>query len=324
MITISSPSSFSGFDRTAVFSFTGSAADAGSAIDAVLEDADTGQVIAARRLHLDAAATARFDTAPLLRRTMMLCPTAGATGLAAADDAMFRVRMRVGTTVTEPVRLLCTLPEWNALTCISVMPRQRTIRYGESDRLMFFSLSDFTVRVETRTADGKTAETSYSWNGDGGLVVLRLRTGDFDPDTCSICVRISGSTVAEYAVVPPEGSRMRIAWRSELGTVEHYTFPVVARRTAVGGTAAVTLAGGVCTVAGTAHDETVLKSHCEPAAVVDMLAAIARSPQVWAVDDETEEYVSVAVVTQQVVTRSFGEPSNVELTVRPSQNGVAL
>ena len=323
MIEIITPSNLSPFDRPAVFRFTGQAADAGAAIDALLEDADTGAVLAARRIRLDGSAAAEFDAAPVLRRAMMLQPAGGATGLAGAADAMFRVRMTAGGVQSERVTLICTAPARNALTLMSQMPGKRHIRYGESDVLTFYAMSDFSVRIEVRT--GTTASSHrYDWTGDAGLVALRLRTSDFDSAAESIGVYVNNALMAEYEVEPAAGEALRIAWRNGSGIIEHYTFALVARSTAAAERRSVRLTDGVCTVAAQWHEQLQLASQYEPAAVVDALAGIAVSPQVWAVDGQTGAYVSVGVVTGEVVTRRQGEPSNVGLTVRPSQNGVRL
>ena len=325
MIKIVSPSNFSSFDTQAVFRFTSDVtADAGAAVEALLEDADTGGVIAARRLRLDSSAAAVFDVAPILRRAMELRPAAGATGLAAADDAMFRVRMRVGMTVSDAVTLLCSQPVTNSLACLTAMPVRRTIRRGDCDRLLFYAMADFAVDIEAGRDNGTADSAVYEWSGDGGLVVLRLRAADFGGDVRRLTVRTGSRVVAEYEVEEPTAGSMRLAWRTSLGSVEHYTFPVVVRREVVSGNRTVRLADGTCTLSGDAHAEIVLRSHREPSAVVDALAGIVASPQVWLTDEATGDYLSVTVETRQAATRSFGEPSNVELTVRPSQNGVML
>ena len=325
MLTISTPSELSPFDRPAEFVITSTtpATDAGTIIDAVLTDADSGTVLATRRIHLDNNGSARFDAAPVLRRSFVLRPAAGASGLAVAEDCRFRVVLSVGAVRSKAVTLLSTEPDINALTLISGMSAKRTIRYGESDRLIFYSQSDFTVSIEVQTPSG-TKHYSYNWKGDAGLVALRLRTTDFDPAAQRITVMANRTTAAEYTVEPSTADSVRLAWRSTAGVVEHYTFPIVVRRTLVSGRRTVRLADGTCTVAGSEHVEAVLRSAYENAATVATIAEAAISPQVWVVDGDTGEYISVDVLTQQVATHSFGEPSNVELTVRPSQNGVRI
>lgn len=325
MIKITSPSALSPFDRPVVFGFSSTApsADALKYIDAVIEDAVSGAVVAARRIHLDKNASAQLDVAPMLRRALALQPVAGATGLAAADDSMFNVRMRVGSVRTDAVKLLCTAPQRNALTLLSDMPRQRTIGSRDCDRLLFYCMSDFTVFVDVQTAAGSKTY-SYNWDGDDGLVAFRLRAGDFGSDVRRIVVRTGVQPLVEYEVESAAGDSVRLAWRTGSGIVEHFTFPVVARRTLVADRRTVRLSDGTSIASVASRTELTLRSQCDASAAVEALAAIAASPQVWAVDRETGQYASVEVLTQQVVTHAFGEPSNVELTVRPSQNGTRL
>lgn len=323
MIKISTPSNLSPFDRPAIFRFSGGTADAGTTVDALLEDVVTGSLLAARRLHLDSSASAEFDAAPVLRRAMMLQPAGGPTGLAEASDCRFRVRMTAGSVQSDEITLICTAPARNALTLLSQMPDKRRIRYGDTDVLVFYTMSDLIVRLEV--TDGTATRTfQYSWTGDAGVVALRLRTSDFDSATTRIVVYANNAPMAEYEVEPAAAGSLRVAWRNGRGIVEHYTFQVVARRTAASDRRIVQLADGICTVAARSCTELQLASQYEPAAVIDALAGIVASPQVWAVDAATGRYVSLGVVTSEVVTRRQGEPANVELTVRPSQYGAEL
>ena len=324
MISLSSPSNYASFAASAPFRIKGSAADALTTVDALLEDADTGRVLAARRLKLDSAAEAVFDAAPVLRRAMTLQPAAGATGLAAADDCMFNVRLRVGDACTDSVLLLCTRPSFNGFSLLTTMPGRRTLRRGEYDRLLFFAMADFTLRIEAQQADGTVQTFRHEWNGSGGLVALRLRTADFGAGVTAIRVLSGSTSLVEYEVSEPSDEGLRLAWRSSLGTVEHYTFPAVVRRTEVTGNRTVRLADGTCTLSGESHTELTLRSRCEPSATVRALAEAATSPQVWADGGDAGVYTAVTVATQQVATHTFGEPVSVELTVRPSQNGVRL
>ena len=337
MLTITSPANLSPFDRPAIFKIASDtpAADAGRYIEALLEDSDSGTILAARRIRLSSTATAQFDAAPILRRSVTFRPAGGATGLIAADECRFRVRLAVRWLSSEggaptaaaqsaAVTLISTAPKSNLLTLITSMPAQRTICYGESDTLTLYAPAGFTATIEALSPSSGSRRFDYKWSGSAGLVTLRLRTTDFDPAVERIMVLLNGGTVVEYTVEPACSEGMRIAWRTTAGTLEHYTFPVVARRTLAAGSRTIRLADGTCTVAGRSHTEAVVRSSYESRAVVGALAEIAESPQVWTVDGETGEYIETDVLTSEIVTHLFGEPSNVELTVRPSQNGVRI
>ena len=325
MIKITSPANLTPFDGKVVFRFTSDAAtgDASETVDVAICDADTDTLLAGRRIHLDSTGTAQLDVAPILRRAFMLHPAGGPSGLFAATDCRFRIRVSAGSVQSAIVTLPCAAPQ-NRLALITSMPRRRTLRYGETERLLFFAPEAFSLNVEVQSGSGTTTSRMYSWNGAAGMVALRLRTTDFDPEARRITVRNGGTTVAEYEVGTPIADSVRLAWRSAAGSTEHYTFPVTARRTLAAGRQSVRLAGGVCTVAVAAHTEVQLRSHYENSATIEALAAIAASPQVWVADDETGEYTAVEVLTQEVATPEFGEPASVVLTVRPSQNGTRI
>ena len=176
-----------------------------------------------------------------------------------------------------------------------------------------------TVEVEALSPAGDQAQ-SYEWDSGGGAVVLRLRTTDFDPETERFIVRINGEVAVTYEVDFPVREAVRLAWRTASGSVEHYTFPVVASRTLVPASTAVEDSQGRRTVAAEETTETVVLSRFEPAALTAAIAGAVSSPQVWTVDDERGIYNPVEVVDARTEYYGFGELRNIRLTLRPVKN----
>lgn len=273
--------------------------------------------IASRRIRT-ADGKALFDVAPILRRRMALQPVGGVTGLFADDGCMTDIRVHVGATYSPWVRCVA-MPHDRRLRVVTTMPPRRTIRYGESDRILLFVPGRATVAVEALSPAGDEVQ-SYTWDSEGGAVVLRLRTTDFDPETERFIVRVDGEVAVTYEVDFPLRDSVRLAWRTASGSVEHYTFPVVASRTLVPASTVVEDAQGRRTAAASETTETVLLSRFEPAALTAAIAGAVSSPQVWTVDDERGVYNPVEVADARTEYYNFGELRNIRLTLRPVQN----
>lgn len=365
MVTIITPPNLTPFDGPVVFRMTSDATTEQS-IDLTMYDADNGTLLAGRRLHMTGG-EASFDAAPILRRMMKLQPSGGESGLFAADDAQFRIRLTAVESGAAPAAAVSTdnnsaavsgaatiakvlppdppeepeiggeepLPEVSAAVAelttvcratadgatgmLTSMPARRTIRHGESDRLLIYAPEPFAAEVEALADDGSVQTASYEWQGDAGMAVLRLRTSDFGLHTRRLTVRIGGQTAVQYDLEPAGGSRtVRLAWRTDEGSVEHYTFPVMASRTLTVGRNTALLGGAATVTSVSRGEELALRSQYEPQATARALARIAASAQVWLVDDERGIYEDAVAVESQMTTERFGEPVNVELTVRPS------
>lgn len=287
-----------------------------SLLDVDLYESGNPTPIASRRIRA-AGGTALFDVAPILRRRMALQPVGGVTGLFADDGCMTDIRVCAKETFSSWTRCVA-MPHEGNLRIVTSMPPRRTIRYGESDRILLFVPGSVTVGVEALSSAGDEVQ-SYTWDTGGGAVVLRLRTMDFDPETERFIVRVNGEVAVTYDVDFPLRDSVRLAWRTASGSVEHYTFPVVASRTLAAERAAVGSPEGHRTVAAAETTETVLLSRFEPAALTAAIAGAVSSPQVWTVDDERGLYNPVEVVDARTEYYNFGELRNIRLTLRPAK-----
>ncbi|MDE6779495.1 MAG: hypothetical protein K2J51_08535 [Alistipes sp.] len=311
---ISPNSEFPSFAGPVVYNITTS----DSLLDVDLyESGNLSVPLASRRIRV-VDGKALFDVGPILRRRMALQPVGGVTGLFADDGCMAEIHIYAGGEFSPWVRCVA-MPHERRLRMVTSMPPRRTIRYGESDRILLFVPGRVTVEVEALSPAGDQAQ-SYEWDSGGGAVVLRLRTTDFDPETERFIVRINGEVAVTYEVDFPVREAVRLAWRTASGSVEHYTFPVVASRTLVPASTAVEDSQGRRTVAAEETTETVVLSRFEPAALTAAIAGAVSSPQVWTVDDERGIYNPVEVVDARTEYYGFGELRNIRLTLRPVKN----
>lgn len=311
-------------------------------IDLRVIDARTRTLLGAKRFA--GAEAVAFDAAPALRRLVRFAPVAGGTGFYAAEARTVNVRVEAqaeaipadvarNTPVIartaqssavegdlpsavvvceERLFLPCTSP-LTGPTLLTTMPRVRLICTGEADELTLFSPEPCTVTVTARTAEATIAETYRA--AAGGLQLFRVDTADFARAT-TLTVDAGACGVVTYTVIPAIAGARRLAWRSNAGSVEHYTFPIEraetieAAKTRVGvaataeGAAGVGDAGGSASIGvgdavhrrvvrSTMRRRTRLVSAYETRPVLTALAEVVASPEVWLLREGAYERVDI-------------------------------
>lgn len=246
-------------------------------------------------------------------------PSSGMTGFCNSESRSASVQLAVGTTYSEVRTFVAAHDSVKPSRILTTMPSHRIIAYGESDEITCCIPGQHTVTV---TSDITAEALTYNAIGGEELTLFRLNTRSFLPSVGTITVRIAtaGQTVAEigYTVVPKCDEGCRIAWRSRAGSIEHYTFPVVKsvvqkiRKEQV-----LTDDAGYEDISIRNERTTTLASAFEPAAVIEALAEIAASPQVWKIDGDKYEEVDI-LIREQTIGR-HGSLGCIEISLRPRQ-----
>lgn len=263
--------------------------------------------------------TGTLNIAPMVRKNIRFVPSSGMTGFCNSESRSASVQLAVGTTYSEVRTFVAAHDSVKPSRILTTMPSHRIIAYGESDEITCCIPGQHTVTVSSDI----TAE-ALTYNAIGGeeLTLFRLNTRSFLPSVGTITVRIAtaGQTVAEigYTVVPKCDEGCRIAWRSRAGSIEHYTFPVVKsvvqkiRKEQV-----LTDDAGYEDISIRDERTTTLASAFEPAAVIEALAEIAASPQVWKIDGD--KYEEVDILTREQTIGRHGSLGCIEISLRPRQ-----
>ena len=252
--------------------------------------------------------TGTLNIAPMVRKNIRFVPSSGMTGFCNSESRSASVQLAVGTTYSEVRTFVAAHDSVKPSRILTTMPSHRIIAYGESDEITCCIPGQHTVTV---TSDITAEALTYNAIGGEELTLFRLNTRSFLPSVGTITVRIAtaGQTVAEigYTVVPKCDEGCRIAWRSRAGSIEHYTFPVVKsvvqkiRKEQV-----LTDDAGYEDISIRDERTTTLASAFEPAAVIEALAEIAASPQVWKIDGD--KYEEVDILTREQTIGRHGSP----------------
>lgn len=278
-----------------------------------IEGAD-GTLFGAKRFV--AVTEASFDAAPYLRNAVRIVPSTGNTGFKPVAGrtvtTIVQARTQGGETLSAPaITVLPCAQAPQQAQCLTTLPRERLIAEGEGDELTLFNNTPCTVTVTAQAGDTVTGQRYISTRS--GWQVFRLDTSEF-PGAESITVDTGAGGVIAYTVLMPQSATCRLAWRTNAGSIEHYTFPVV-----VSGTleAAKQRAYGVDghTASATSVLRTRIRSAYETPAMLEAIAGIIPSPAVWMVDGDV--YTPVDVLTEQAEVLRHGSLSCIDLEIRP-------
>jgi hypothetical protein len=295
-----------------------SAGEAG-VIDLRMIDAKSGELIGAKRFA--GAATASFDAGPYLRRATRFTPQTGGTGFHTAQGRTVLALVEAVATLPDATgSVTIASPERTFLPCpksvegpalLTSMPNVRLISPGESDELTLFSKEACTVTVTAQAGRTATAETYRTKTG--GVHLFRLDTADF-PGAETLTVDAGACGQVAYTVIPALHGARRIAWRSNAGSVEHYTFPVEQSESVETVKTRAYGAAGRCIVRSAADRLTKLASAYETRAVIAALSEILTSGGVWIA--EGMRYTQVDVLTGSAVVHRHGAVSCLEIEIR--------
>ncbi len=311
-----------------------------------LEEARTGQLLATKRLV--GVTSADLDAAPVLRRTFRFLPTEGESRIHTIGE---RICMLVATidgsaattaegaenstattaegaseplptppdpvvpdVLTTPAALFfasnraVTAPE-----ILTTLPAKRTIGPRECDELTIYAEHEGSLTVEATTPAGVTRR---QFPFAVGAQLFRLNAADY-PAAEQLRVVVEGVGTVEYAVQAVPDGAVRLAWRSSHGSIEHHTFPTVAKRVVAATRREACGTEGYVTVRSGAEVRRRLLSEHLPDEVMEALWEVVVSPQVWEVTDEG--YTPVRVLCDEATIHHYGAWAALEIEITESK-----
>lgn len=293
--------------------------DSTATIDLRISDAGSDALIGVRRFV--GVTTATIDVSPYLRGDLRFVPTTGNTGFQTPAGRVRVVKVcamlpgNSASRVEAPVRRFIPAGEVVAAPAlVTTMPRHRLIAPGECDELTLLIGAGYRVTVTARTTEGEYSRDYTSESG--GLVVFRLDTREF-PDVESISVDAGACGVVLYTLLAQPRDARRLAWRSEAGSLEYYTFP--SERSVTVAVKKVRTQGGdgYAAAATEVEQRVVLGSAYETREVLEALAGMVASPEVWLLGPGGAERVDVT--TDTAITHCRGEMGNLEIEIRATK-----
>lgn len=292
--------------------------DIPATIDIRIIRATDGTLLGAKRFV--ATDHAEFDIAPYLRSTPQFVPTTGKTGVYSADNRTVTAIVEATAEDNSGEKSSATSEVCIFLSCstaigtsgwLTTLPISRLIPAGAAEELTLLADTPQTITVSARSP---RLTTTHCYPIDAaGIHLFRLDTRDFpevemfivDTETCGRII---------YSICRSPSDGVRIAWRSSAGSIEHYTFPIessslfITEKQRTYGTN-----GHMALVRHERHR--TLRSALEVRAMLEALAEIAASPDVWLTDNE--DYTPIDVAAAQHTVYRHGALSAVEIEIRP-------
>lgn len=269
-------------------------------------DSSTSEVIATQQLR--EVTSAKVNIAPYLTKFEEHKPMQNfCTSILSAPCAHYNVRVD-GVESEEVVVSVNNVESEETPTIISTMPNSRRISRGESDEVLIFSESGIDIGVEITADTGEVFNLEHRTTS--GANILTISTEDFGANTHTLEVvlycdgEIFGSL--HYQVSPPLKTATRLAWLSDKGSIERYSFPVSHKLNRSVERNTVLTTDGIQTSHCRTKEVLSLISRYEPSATIAALAQILSSKKVWR--EHCGKLERVKVETHTIEHNLFGEP----------------
>lgn len=192
----------------------------------IIDDA-TDRVIG--RKQYIATKSASIDIVPYIYRDFAVEPTLSSTSLI-QNGLQRSYHIEIGDIVSDSVLLSTNRREVALPTLLTQMSHHRTLGRDECDQLLLFVEQGTPINVECVASTGESIVLDMA--SSQGVVDIVVAAADFSEDVRSVELFITaGSTSFEpltYTLAKHYGEQRRIAWSSSLGTIEQYTFPIIA------------------------------------------------------------------------------------------------
>ena len=282
----------------------------------------TGEVVATKLLRNTVATT--INIAPYVEILTEYAPsTHRQTTFTEAPTASYKIC--VGDIESEEVVVSvnrCKIG--SAPTIVASLPTTRHIARGENDEVLIRAECGKSIRAEIAANTGESLHLEFQTAS--GMAILTLSTDDFETAISSLDIALycDGEMFGSlhYAVKPYLKTATRLAWLSDSGAIERYSFPSSYKAKRYAKKRVISTIDGVEASQSHAKQFISLCSRIEPRATVEAVAQLASSPKVWVEQDDRWQLVEV--VTPEIEYNLFGEPSFLHLDVCLWQKEVGL
>ncbi len=315
------PSNYASISEPIIFEFC---ADQSGVYDLVVEDAESGSVIAVKRF-VDVL-TGRVDIAPYLRDRVVFEPLAEPMGFCGVEERFLSVVVAVGGVRSDryvfvPYGRSGRVDE----VVISDFGRQRVVFKDGIEELLFDTLKSIDLVVKYSLSSGDQMQQQFE-KPEGVISAFRFSPKELSPEVVSVELSfvIDGAeeSVVNYRVVDALPGAVQMAWRSANGAFEHYMFPLcrevkvdVTREKCYG-------RDGYVDLSVDSSQVLTLASAYEPQARLRALASILSAEQVWLLSEG--EYLLVDVLDSQSSIMKHGSLCCVEVQIRSKHKGVGV
>ena len=282
----------------------------------------TGEVVATKLLRNVLSAT--VNIAPYMEHFAQRTPSAHRqTTFSEAPTAAYKIRVND----IESEEIIVSINRCKIDTVPSLVtsfPKGRRLACGECDEVVIISGKGNKIYAEMESESGEILNFEYLPTSEASI--LTISPDDFEQGAkeFEVAIYCAGEVlgVLRYTVAQPLKSAVRLAWLSESGAIERYTFPTSYKSTLSAQKRSIRTSEGICTAHCQAKQIVSLCSRFEPCATIEALAHIATSPKVWI--EQNGSYRLVEAASPEIDYNIFGEPSHIHFNICLWQKEAAL
>ncbi len=301
---INNPTNFSSMWEDLIFEYTRT-----DETDLLIEiqDARTDELLGVKKLY--SSKEISLNVAPIFFSTMMPVPEYFSTLTFGSTTYGFpKILLTDGEFSSDALYFTYAKEQVSERDMLTTMPLSRILRPGECDLIYFVTPEQSAVRFIILGVnfenDVNEEIMSISSNGSDQVVILNIAADEFIKSYDIITVEADNSDqiyTVNYTLCEQIPNSYRVAWISQSGSIEQYTFPQVVSKSY--------LSSGATT-------KTLLSSYGSQAEV-EALAQIVSSPKVWHFEDG--EFTEIEVLTTEVEILKQGVLS--VTTIKIQENG---
>lgn len=282
----------------------------------------TGEVVGTQLLRNTTSTT--INIAPYMTRLDGYAPTSpDHTTFIEAPTASYRVR--VDSIESAEVVVSVNRCRMDSKPSIATsLPSRRRIARGESDELLIVAESRQSLYAEITADTGESLHIEHLTLS--GASTLAISTNDFETEINSLDITLycEGKEFGSlhYAITKPIKTATRVAWLSECGAIERYSFPSAHRVKCCADKQTIVTKKGVVAAQSRVKRTISLCSRIEPRATIEGLSQLVSSPKVWV--EQSGDWHLVEVITPQIEKNFLGEPSFLHLDICLWEKEVSL
>lgn len=282
----------------------------------------TGEIVATQMLHNTTSTT--VNIAPYINDMEVVTPSkTRRIGFSTAPTATYKIR--INDIESEEVVVSvnnCNVAKWPSI--ITSMPTTRRITKGKNDEVWIATKRGQTIYAEIESDIGETLQVEYTPQTEISIMTISTEDFQYEVHSFDMLLYCNGEIFESlhYKVDQPLKTATCLAWLSDKGTIERYTFPKSLKTTISSEKKSIMMAQGVCSASCRTRHIITLSSRIEPQAIIEGLAQIAASPKVWI--ERNGEWELIEIITSEIDYNLFGEPSHLHIEACSWQKEVSL
>ncbi len=291
----------------------------------ILLDSNDLSILATKRLW--GTNSGEVNIAPLLRRRISWNPQATPMGFSLANTRIPEVTASVeGVEVTR--RILPVWPEEEIPeVLLSPMPDRRVLIRGEGEEL-FLNRGVAMAELEIQTPWEKRV-IPYRGGNPEEFQLFRFDSREWPEGACQAELRLLDTSLKvlhtlRYTLIEAPAEGLRVAWVSRLGSIEHYTFPVVKWIEQPQQERPIVLVDGRSKRLRVSLEENwQVTSAYETPEMQRALTELATTQAAWWID-EVGNYHEIGVESAPLKLQRYGLLSTLEFTLCPTRKQLSL